>query len=490
MDGDAPQGTDGRSLARDAGASVGARVIAMVASSATAVVIGASLSKHDYGAYALAAGLVGVLAVALDIGTTSALARYVAQGRGAVALVWSIVALRFAALGVGALVLVGIGAAGWGGDGFGDLLVPAAPLLVGLGAVSFMYGALPSLRRIRLLLVVTVVQPLLELAVVVALVARDSPVSHLLLASATAALVAAVLGYLALAARPSRLVPKVAAASDEEPAHVRDVLDYGRKLFLVLLLMMVFGQLDQFVIQFFRGESDVAPYALAIKLQALLVAPAITATAIVAPRIAGAGDAGAAIYRQWLTFFCVLYAGAVAVFAVLAPELFTAINPEYRDDYGVLMALLPFMFLMAIATLPSVTLNQIGYAGSRLRMAATALAVNIVLDLALVPWLGAYGAAIGTSIAFTYYAWAHHHRLDLALNERAGGPPHSARRDLLVGIVAALCMALLAGVLKILVDNNLSGPQDTRAHAVTVLAVAAGIPAVIHTFVTARIIRR
>ena len=117
---DAPKRSEGRSLALDAGVSVAARVAAMVMSSITAVLVVASLPKHDYGAYALATGLVGVLAVALDVGTTSALARYVAQGRGSGGLIWAIVAVRFAALLVGAALVAGIGAAGWGGDGFGE----------------------------------------------------------------------------------------------------------------------------------------------------------------------------------------------------------------------------------------------------------------------------------------------------------------------------------------------------------------------------------
>ena len=457
----------------------------MAASSITAIIVVASLDKHQYGAYALAAGLAGVLAVALDGGSTSSVARFLAQGRGSAALVGKISVLRIAALLFGGAI---VGVLAWTGivdSGFGDLLLPAAVLLVALGSVSFMYGALPSMRRIRLLLLITVLQPLLELGAVLVVRSRDGDATAMILAAAGAAAVAAALGYLLLAVRPARITPPV--ESTGPPATVSDVLHYGRQLFFVLLLMMVFGQLDQFVIQAFHGEADVAPYALSIKLQALLIAPAVAATAIIAPRIAGAGPAAAAMYRQWLSFFLVLYAGAVIVFGVLAPELFTAINPDYSGDSGVLLALLPFMFLSAIATLPSVTLNQTGHAASRLRLASIALVINVVLDLALVPSLAAYGAAIGTTAAFAYYTWAHHRMVDRALRDMSVTSPPSMRGMLVRGGAVAVAMGFLAAALRPVAELLASGE---RAQAVAVVLVGVGIPALVHVAVTTRLVRR
>lgn len=479
-----------RSIARDAAASVGARIVAMVVSSMTALVIGAALPKQEYGTYALAAGLVGVLAVALDLGTTSSLARFVSQGRGSLALVWRIIGARFGllAIGVSALVAVGVPADSRG-DGFAHLLLPAAPLLAGLGAMSFLFGSLPSMRRIRLLLVVTVVQPLLELGLVIWVLTSDGDrTGMVLLASAGAAIVAAVIGYVALLVRPSAMLPSV--TSSEPAATLADVLHYSRRIFLVLLLMMVFGQLDQFVIQAFHGAADVAPYALAIKLQALVIAPAITITGIVAPRVAGAGVHALHIYRRWLTGFVVVYLGAAFVFAVLARDVFTAINPAYRGDANVLVALLPFIFLGAVSTLPSVSLNQIGYAGSRLRIVVVALGINIVLDLALVPWLAAFGAAIGTTVAFAYYAWAHHRRLDAALLAASDSPAPKRSPGLVLvpGAVSAIVVTAVAYCLKRWIE--LLEIDNARGEAITIVLVSAGVAAAMHLFVTAQLLRR
>lgn len=476
-----------RSVAVDAAASVAARVVATGISAISGIIVAASLDLTHYGAYSLAAGLVGLLNVALDLGTTSALARYLAQGRATPRLVAAVIATRALLLGTGAFVLLGIWLVDPNASQFVHLLAPAALLLFAQGLVAFLYGSLPSMRRIRLLLLVTVLQPALELVGVLLARAHGATATQMLLAAAAGAILAVLVGYLALAL--SHRGMRQPAHATDAPAHLRDVLHYGRRLFLVLLLLMVIGQLDQFVIAAFHSAADVAPYALAIKLQAMLTAPAITAVAVVAPRIAGAGAQGAAMYRQWLTFVIVLYAGACTVFAVLAPDVFEAINPAYRDQAGVLAALLPFIFLSSVAILPSVTLNQIGHAGSRLRLALVALAINGVLDLSLVPPLGAYGAAVGTTAAFAYYALAHHRLVDAALlaTAPAGSRPAPLAPPVVRGLVLAVAMGALALALHPLAA--VIGPNSGRSHAVLVLAIAAGIPALLHTAATARLVR-
>lgn len=465
----------------DAAASVGARGIAMLASSITALLVAATLAQSEYGAYALAVGIAGVLGAALDLGLTSSLARYVAQRRATGRLVAQVVGLRSLLLLVGALGLVAF-AGGSGSEArLVELLPFAALVLVLQGATAFLYGTLPAMRRIRLLLVVTVLQPLVELAGVLVARARGGDAPEMLLAAAAGGAAASLVGYGWLL-----LGQRLRAGTAKEPASLGDVARYGRHLFAVLLLVMVFGQLDQFVIAAFHGTAAVAPYALAIKLQALLVAPAVAATAIVAPRIAGAEAAAAAMYRQWLGFLAVLHLGAVLVFAVLARDLFAAINPLYEDDAGVLLALLPFMLLTSLATLPSVTLNQVGYAASRVRIAGVTLAVNLALDLLLVPPLGAYGAAISTTVAFALYLAAHHRLVERALRAQTVVPPPPLRPVLVRGAIAAGFAGLLAALLRPLA----AALADGRAEPIVIVVIAGGVPALVHAVLSTRVVRR
>ncbi|MCW2949451.1 MAG: hypothetical protein JWN41_464 [Thermoleophilia bacterium] len=475
---------DGRAVAIDAAASVAARMVAMVASAVTAIVIAASLSKPQYGAYALASGLAGLLAVALDLGTTSSLARYLAQGRATPRLVALVVALRGSLLVVGALVLAAVSfGAGAHPSRFVELLAAAGVLLALQGMVAFLYGTLPSMRRIRLLLFVTVLQPVVELVFVLVAHAHGAGALGMLLAAAAGAAVAGLSGYVALAVHPRGMLPR----DDQrgERVSLGNVVHYGVQLFLVLLLMMIFGQLDQFVIKAFHGDAAVAPYALVIKLQAMLVAPAITATSIVAPRIAGAGSAGAAMYRQWLAFFVVVQLGVCGMVAVVAPDLFAAINPDYRGDWGILLAMLPFLLLSGLATLPSVTMNQLGEARARQRIAIVAVLINVLVDLALVPSLDAYGAAIGTTVAYTWYVVMHHRLAERALIAQSVVQPPTMWPAVVRGSLLAIAAVAVGALVRPLVE----GLADGRSGSLLVVALAGAAPGIVYLYFVTRMLR-
>lgn len=471
-------------VGRSVSAAIVARLAAMAASSVTAIIVAATLSKTEYGAYAIVFGIQVVLVMALDLGLTSALARYVAQGRATTRLVVLVAAARLAIIGVAAAVILLLPRVPWlDGDSLVVALLPALALLVvAQSLVAFHFGALPSLRRIRLLVLVTILQPFVELVLVLVARSRGAGAEEMVLATAVAGIGVSALAWVLL------LAPGRAAARDVpdagEHATLAMVAHYGRRIFLVSLLIAVFGQVDQFVIGAFHPLAEVAPYALALKVQALLAAPAITIAGIVAPRIAGAGAGAQALYRRWLGFLAVLTSGAVLVVGVLAPELFGAIDAQYRDDWPLLVGMSLFLLLSALAPLPSITLNQTGHAGQRLRIAAVTVAINVVLDLALVPWLGAWGAVVSTTVAFGWYFLRHDLLLERELAARAEPPAPSLRGVLARGAVAALAVAGLAWLVRAGLHAALDGPSD----ALVVLA-AGGAAAIAHVAYSVRLVR-
>ncbi|MCW2955251.1 MAG: Colanic acid exporter [Thermoleophilia bacterium] len=468
-------------LAVDATLSVGARLLAMVASSVTAIIIIGALSKGEYGAYAIVVGINVVLVGALDLGLTSSISRFIAQRRASRRLVATVALVRIALSGVGALLLLGLVVLPqFEGAGWVDLLPAAAVLLLANSFVAFQYGTLPALQRIRLLVLITVLQPAAELAMVLLVRARGGDAADMLLAAALAAAGAGVLAWLVIFLVRGGVLESAGA----EPVTLTTVAEYGRRIFAVSLLMLFIGQVDQFIIAAFHGAAAVAPYAVVLKLQALITAPAITITSIVAPRIAGAGPAALATYRQWLAFLVVLHLGAVLVVGALASEAFGAIDSQYRDDWGILVAMLAFLLLASIASLPSVTMNQTGLAAARLRIAGITLAINLVLDIALVPWLEAYGAAIATTCAFAYYVLRHHVLLERALAAEAVVPAPPLRPVLVRGAVAALAAAAVAVAVASLLNAGGRAPGD-----VVTFLVAAGTAAVLHVWWTTRLVR-
>jgi O-antigen/teichoic acid export membrane protein len=476
-----------RGVARDAALGIAGRGVAMVASSVTAIVVAATLVKAEYGAYAIIFGLQVILVMALDLGLTSSLARYVAQGRATTRLVITVAAARLGIIGAAALLVLSAPSVVPAVDRstLAPLLPALAALVVAQSLITFQFGVLPSLRRIRLLLLVTVAQPLVELALVLRVASSGGGAEEMILATTYAGLGVSVLAWVLLLAPGRAASPDVPDAGAAEHATFGMVAKYGRQIFLVSLLIAVFGQIDQLIIGLFHPLTDVAPYALAIKVQALIAAPAITIAGIVAPRIAGAGVAAQAMYRQWLAFLIVLTCGAVLTVAVLSAELFGAIDPRYRGDSMLLVAMAPVLLLAAVAPLPSIALNQTGLAASRLRIAAITVAINVALDLALVPSLGAWGAVIATTIAFSYYFARHHGLLERALGEVAAPPAPSIRGVLVRGGVMSVAVAALAVLVRVGLEAALDDPSD-----VLVLLGAGGIAAVIHVAYSVRIVRR
>ncbi|MCW2925790.1 MAG: hypothetical protein JWM98_3194, partial [Thermoleophilia bacterium] len=111
-------------------------------------------------------------------------------------------------------------------------------------------------------------------------------------------------------------------------------------------------------------------------------------------------------------------------------------------------------------------------------------ALDVGIDLALVPWLGAYGAAIATTVAFGYYLLRHHALLEHALAaDAAPGTPH-LRGVLVRGTLVAVAVAALAGVVRLALEAALDDPSD-----LLLLLVAGGLAAAAHTAWCARLLR-
>jgi O-antigen/teichoic acid export membrane protein len=480
QEGDVPKE---RSLGRDVGFNLVARLFAMACSSITALLVANALTRSEYGAYAIVVGINVILVMALDLGMTSSLARYVAQGRGSTRLVVTVAITRFAIIGAAALLV--LGARPFAGDEgpIGELLPMLALLVVAQSLIAFQFGALPSLRRIRLLVLVTVLQPVAELSLVLVARANDGDARDMLLATATSALAVSVVAWIILLAPGRAAARDVPDLGEAERATMSMVYRYGLSIFLVSLLIAVFGQVDQFVIGAFHPLAEVAPYALVLKLQALVAAISIAVSGIVAPRIAGAGAGALRLYRDWLGFLLVLGLGEVAVLAVLSGEAFGTIGGQYRGDSHLLLGMGAFLLLTTIAPLPTIALNQTGHAKDRLRIAAITVAVNLVLDLALVPKMGAWGAVIATSLAYAYYFVRHHHLLTSTLRPDALQDPPRMDHLVVKGVVVAVLAAAITAFVRHALD--LAG-YDEDLVVLLVAGAAGAIPVLV---VASRLVR-
>jgi O-antigen/teichoic acid export membrane protein len=132
--------------------------------------------------------------------------------------------------------------------------------------------------------------------------------------------------------------------------------------------------------------------------------------------------------------------------ALLAPLIVWAgpivhllFGSEYGESADVLRVLAFYIFLDGLSPLISTTVNYLGQATKRIPIVVSALVINVILDLVLLPRVGVVGAAIGATVAYAVYVPAHFRicRRELRLNTRplAG--------TLARALAAAFCMALV-----------------------------------------------
>jgi colanic acid biosynthesis glycosyl transferase WcaI len=436
-----------------------ARMVAAALTAATALLVASSLGKSAYGTFASVTAIAGALVVGADLGLTSSVARFIAQRRADRGLVVRVIMVR-AALAAGAAGLLAIyGLAAHAGT----LIYLGGALVVANSFTALLGGLLPVLRSLRTLMLLTVAQPLLELAGVATVLALALGAEAVMGVLVAAAAVTAAVGVPIVVRR---------SPSSADVVSLRRVARYGAALAVVWVSMALFGVVDLLAIGYFHGSAAVAPYALALKLIAVIQLPGLAIAIAVAPRLADGGVASLRLFEGWLGALVAAYAGLVTIAGVLAPQAFAAIGARYRGDSSVFLALVPYALLAGIAPLASMGANFLGGARRRVRLALVTLAVNVALDLLLVPPLGAYGAAVATTVAFGWYVGGHLQLTYALLDGRPGLARALAR-------VPRVCAAVvLAGVAARLVAASLDDRPwlalaVAGAGALAVYAVAA-----------------
>ncbi len=402
-------------------ALVAARLVAAVASAVTGLIVPRALPVAEYGQYGVAVALAGLLVVLSDLGLTSSLARFTAAGRADMRVARRTVVLRCGAAMVAGLLLLLYGmlfASSVGGSVHGnDTRLPpflqlAGALVVANSMLGVATGLLPALRRIRVLVVITMATPVLELAGMVTALRLGGSGGSLIIASVLATATMALVGLVTVAVAyraSSRLDDEAQATVDAaHSAGLRQVLGYSRAMFIVTVSYALFGVVDQLVIWAIHGSARAAHYIAAWRLITLLHLPGLAAATVVAPRLAVGGRDSRRLFARWLAALGTAYIGIVAIAMALADRIVpVALGDRYEAAVPVFLGLGLYALLLGIAPHATMAANYLGGAGRRIQIGVSTVAANLVLDLLLIPRLGLAGACIATSIAFSWYVVSH-----------------------------------------------------------------------------------
>jgi O-antigen/teichoic acid export membrane protein len=180
-------------------------------------------------------------------------------------------------------------------------------------------------------------------------------------------------------------------------------LRFGLKSHAQTLLTALHLRLDHFLIALFLGPSEVAFYAIASHIAELIGSIHRPVSIVLYPRFASTSDAR--IHDTTITV-CrhVLFLEAIAAAAILlGSKLVIGVlyGPDYLPAVQPLFILIPGVLMLSIFNL--LTRNFMSRDKQQITIAAgtAGLAVNILLNIILVPMLGISGAALASTISYS-----------------------------------------------------------------------------------------
>ncbi|MBO3750768.1 polysaccharide biosynthesis C-terminal domain-containing protein [Streptosporangiaceae bacterium NEAU-GS5] len=225
------------------------------------------------------------------------------------------------------------------------------------------------------------------------------PVAQLALVTLTA-------GSVAAWAAPALPVAVVAAAvalrKPDERVGFGEFWTYAGPRAGAAAVQAVFQRLDVVIVAMLAGPAPAAVYTAATRFKVVgqLINQGLAQA--VQPRLVRAladGDLGKArdLYRSSTRWLVLLTWPIWIGYAALAPWLLDAFGPAYAHGLPVTFVLAATMLVATACGMVDVVLIASGRTASSLANTVAAVAVSVVVDLVLVPRLGATGAALGWS---------------------------------------------------------------------------------------------
>ncbi|GAB3072795.1 polysaccharide biosynthesis C-terminal domain-containing protein [Micromonospora schwarzwaldensis] len=207
-------------------------------------------------------------------------------------------------------------------------------------------------------------------------------------------LTATVLGGAVLVwARRSGPVPAATAGRGEYRA---DLLAVGR-LHVGVCAQMLTYRLSQVLVARFAGAGPLGVFALAVAaLEFAQSGAVVRAQRILAERDPDAiGDHGREVVRG---------AAPIAALAVAGLAVLGVLAPDYRQAWLLGLLLLPGTLALSAGKTWSAALLKRADERATTAVALTTMGVSVVLYVLLIPWTGAVGAAVASSVAYAVYA--------------------------------------------------------------------------------------
>jgi O-antigen/teichoic acid export membrane protein len=468
-------------VSRNAGFAFASKLVGVVFSAALMIVVVRVLGPDEYGTYALAMGIAGLLILPSDIGVSQAAARFVAEAFGNRSMVTRVISdayrAKIIASGVVSALLFVLAEPVANAYGTHALVWPLRILAISLFAESFLFlfnALFQALGRISAYLRIASLESFTEASLVIPIVLLGGGVAGAVAGRAAAYSIAAIYGVILV----RRAVGKgITLRHGGEDSRTRHIFGYGSALLIVEGAFTIFSRLDALLIGAILSVEAVGQFAAAIQVAGILGIGGQSIGAAIAPRMANSdenpSDVGA---LEGSLPFVIMLQGLFIAPAVVWAEPITKLllGGGFGDAADTLRALAPFAFLGGISPVAALSVNYLGEAKRRIPIAIGAVVINAAIDLVLLGKIGVVAAAIGTDVAYGLYVAAHFSILKRMAGLRLS-PLFAAGAKAMVAaaVMAAILVALGTGdvALPILIVGGIVGPSVYLATLVAVRAV-------------------
>jgi O-antigen/teichoic acid export membrane protein len=400
------EGTEPDSIGRNTILALAVRAVAALFAGALTVFLVRNLSPNDYGVYALALSVGGLLLLPADFGVSGRTARLITERRVDMAAVAAVIrpAIRLKAVGTGVVATLLIILAEPIADAYDASSLKVALWIVALaivvqGFMVFFSVALEALGRNSIGFRLTFGESAVQFSAALALVQIGAGASGALGGRAIGYGFGAALGAILLLGilrrEPPEVGPGSGATSEQTARQVGTI-------FVIEAAFAAFGFLDILMIGAFLDATDAGAFSAPALLIALTGVVAFALAIGLGPWLANDRDAPpdpSALYVALRIILGFQFMIAVAT-AVWAPSIVDiAFGSDYGQSVDVLRALGPFVVLLSIGLFLAVSVGYLGETKRRIPLALGAVAVNVLINAILIPSIGIVGCAIGTNVA-------------------------------------------------------------------------------------------
>jgi O-antigen/teichoic acid export membrane protein len=211
---------------------------------------------------------------------------------------------------------------------------------------------------------------------------------------------------LALRQRSSEQVAERAIGTSREAVGAGTLLGYGLRLYPAGLTTFLSYRADLFLLSALLGDAAaIGLYAVAVSFAEISFQVPDSVATVFYPRVAGSERAEADRMAPSMARFTLL-ASAIAAVALI-PLVWLAIRivlPAFDGSLLPFLILLPGAVALGLSKVLSGYISGLGRPGPVSVIAASALGVNLILNLVLIPPLGIVGAALASMTSYAAHA--------------------------------------------------------------------------------------